>query len=212
MGHDQRQRVLVPRLHVDEVDVHPVDLGDKLRQRVQPLRDAPEVVLVQPVTTEGLQSRELDALRAVGNELLAWPARRSNSPAQIVELLVGNVDVQGANRGGGCWVLSVHSYVLSPRISASRCGVVRVLADGSRSLDRGERVHDHVGGPGWSSRYVVGVWPFWAERAGAKNSMSSWLTRSASSWWTQCEASGRRSTRSRLGTSSWCGSASVGPR
>ena len=49
-------------------------------------------------------------------------------------------------------------------------------------------------------------------RAGAKKSISSWLTRSASSWWTQCEASGRRSTRSRLGTSSWWGSASVGPR
>ena len=49
-------------------------------------------------------------------------------------------------------------------------------------------------------------------RAGAKKSMSSWLTRSASSWWTQCDASGRRSTRSRLGTSSSCGSARFGPR
>ena len=45
--------------------------------------------------------------------------------------------------------------------------------------------------------------------AGAKKSISSWLTRSASSWWTQCEASGRRSTRSRLGTSSSWGSASL---
>ena len=58
-----------------------------------------------------------------------------------------------------------------------------------------------------SSCYVVE-----AARAGAKKSISSWLTRSASSWWTQCEASGRRSTRSRLGTSSWWGSASFGPR
>jgi hypothetical protein len=39
---------------LDEVDVHAVDLGDELRQRVQPLRDAPEVVLVQPVATEVL--------------------------------------------------------------------------------------------------------------------------------------------------------------
>ena len=38
------------------------------------------------------------------------------------------------------------------------------------------------------------------------------MTRSASSWWTQCEASERRSTRSRLGTSSWSGSASSGSR
>src|SRR5271165_5374614 len=51
-----------------------------------------------------------------------------------------------------------------------------------------------------------------AGRAGAKKSMRSWLTRSCSSWWTQCEASGRRSTWSRLGTSSCSGSASSGPR
>ena len=36
VGHDQRQRVLVRRPHVQEVDVHPVDLGGELRQRVQP--------------------------------------------------------------------------------------------------------------------------------------------------------------------------------
>jgi hypothetical protein len=69
---------------VDEVDVHPVDLGDELRQRVQPLRDTPEVVLVQPVTTEGLQNRELDALRAVGESSLLGQRvaamRRRSSP------------------------------------------------------------------------------------------------------------------------------------
>ena len=32
VGHDQRQRVLVRRLDVDEVDVHAVDLGRELRQ------------------------------------------------------------------------------------------------------------------------------------------------------------------------------------
>jgi Bacterial protein of unknown function (DUF885) len=53
---------------------------------------------------------------------------------------------------------------------------------------------------------------FLAGRAGAKKSVSNWLTRSCSSWCTQCEASGRRSTRSRLGTSSCSGSASSGPR
>ena len=36
VGHDQRQRVLVRRPHVDEVDLDPVDLGRELRQRVQP--------------------------------------------------------------------------------------------------------------------------------------------------------------------------------
>ena len=32
VGHDQRQRVLVRRPDVDEVDVHAVDLGRELRQ------------------------------------------------------------------------------------------------------------------------------------------------------------------------------------
>ena len=32
--HDQRQSVLVRRAHVDEVDVHAIDLGGELRQRV----------------------------------------------------------------------------------------------------------------------------------------------------------------------------------
>ncbi len=35
MRHDQRQRILMPRPDVDEVDVDPVDLGRELRQRVQ---------------------------------------------------------------------------------------------------------------------------------------------------------------------------------
>jgi hypothetical protein len=45
-----------------------------------------------------------------------------------------------------------------------------------------------------------------------RKSTSSSFTRSASSWWTQWDALGRRSTRSRFGTSSWCGSASFWPR
>jgi pimeloyl-ACP methyl ester carboxylesterase len=39
----------VRRLDVDEVDVDAVDLGDELRQRVQPRVDAPEVVIRRPV-------------------------------------------------------------------------------------------------------------------------------------------------------------------
>jgi hypothetical protein len=55
VGHDQRQRVPLRRTDLEEVDVRAVDLGDKLLQRVQPLRDAPKVILVQPIATEGLQ-------------------------------------------------------------------------------------------------------------------------------------------------------------
>src|SRR5262249_11288294 len=51
-----------------------------------------------------------------------------------------------------------------------------------------------------------------AHDAAPKKSISKSLTRSASSWCTQCDASASRSTRSRLGTSSWWGSARSEPR
>ena len=62
MDHDQRQRALVRRLDVDEVDVDAIDLGQELRQRIQARLHPPEVVLVQPVTGERLQRLQLDPL------------------------------------------------------------------------------------------------------------------------------------------------------
>ena len=99
--HDQRQRVLVPRLHMDEVDVHPVDLGRELRQRVQPRLHAPEVVLVRPIVRERPCRRQLHALRPIGDELLAGPARRRDAPAEVVDLLLWNLDVKGPDLGCG---------------------------------------------------------------------------------------------------------------
>ena len=74
--HDQRQRVLMPRPDVDEVDVHPVDLGRELRQRVQSRLARAPVVLGRPVAGERLDRRQLHALRPVGDELPGGPARR----------------------------------------------------------------------------------------------------------------------------------------
>jgi dihydrofolate reductase len=44
--HDQRQRVLLLGADVDEVDLHSVDLGRKLRKRVEPRLDPAEVVVL----------------------------------------------------------------------------------------------------------------------------------------------------------------------
>ena len=164
---DERQRVLVLRADVDEVDVEPVDLGHELRQGVQ-LRLAPAPVVVgRPVARELLHRSRA-----------ARPASRRRP-----------------SRARATW---------SPRCAgAGRRAPTRRSRSRTREWLRAlTSVADIC-----SSCHVVDV-----ARAGAKKSMSSWLTRSASSWWTQCEASGRRSTRSRLGTSSWWGSASVGPR
>ena len=63
MRDDERQRVLVLRAHVDEVDVQPVDLGDELRQGVEPRLALAPVVVRRPVARERLRRRELHALR-----------------------------------------------------------------------------------------------------------------------------------------------------
>ena len=101
VGHDQRQRVLVLGPDVDEVDVHAVDLGDELRQRVQPRLDPPEVVLRRPVARELLNRRQLHALRPILNELLARPTRRRNASTEVVQDLVRNLNLEGADVDAG---------------------------------------------------------------------------------------------------------------
>ena len=86
---------------MDEVDLDPVDLGRELRERVQPCLDPAEVVVGRPVAGELLHRRELHALRPVFYELLAGPACRRDAPAQVVDLLLWNLDVEGSDLGGG---------------------------------------------------------------------------------------------------------------
>ena len=101
VGHDQRQRVLVRRRDVDEVDVHAVDLRDELRQLVQTRLDAPEVVLVQPIAGEGFGRGKLHALRPFVDQLLARPACRGDTPSQIINLLLRKPGPEGSDRRRG---------------------------------------------------------------------------------------------------------------
>ena len=102
VGHDQRQGVLVRRPHVDEVDVHAVDLGHELRQRVELRLALAPVVLRRPVVGQRLSRRQLHALRAVVDELPGRPARRRDATEQVVELLVWDLEVEGPDLGCGC--------------------------------------------------------------------------------------------------------------
>ncbi len=70
-------------------------------KRVQPLGDSAEVVLARPVVGERLQRRQLDALRAVVDQLLARPARRLDATAQVVQPFLRQLDVEGLDLGGG---------------------------------------------------------------------------------------------------------------
>ena len=99
--HDQRQGVRVRRPHVEEVDVHPVDLGHELRQRVQPRLAPAPVVLGRPVAAERLHRRQLHALRAVVDQFPRGPARRGEAAAQVGERLLREVDVERADGAAG---------------------------------------------------------------------------------------------------------------
>ncbi len=101
VGHDQRQRVLVRRADVDEVDVHAVDLRDELRQLVQPRLDASEVVPVQPIAGERFRGGELHTLRPVVDQLLGGPACRGDTPTQIPDLLLRELRPEGPDRRHG---------------------------------------------------------------------------------------------------------------
>src|SRR4029077_19394554 len=85
--HDQRHRVLVLRLHVDKVDVDPIDLRLELRQRVQSRLALAPVVVGDPVASKSLDRRLLNSLRPVRYELSGGPAGCGDAPAKISERL-----------------------------------------------------------------------------------------------------------------------------
>ena len=95
---DQGQRVLVRRPDVDEVDVETVDLGQELRERVQPGLEPAEVVVVAPVPDEFPHSRQGHALRLISDGLLIGEACRRQASTQVVEVFLENADLEGADR------------------------------------------------------------------------------------------------------------------
>jgi hypothetical protein len=100
---DDRQRVLVRRADLDEVDVQPVDLGDEVRQGAQPGRAAVHVVLGGPVAGEFLGHRLLHALGEVGDEFWVGPAGSGDAGAQRLEFRRGgDRDREWPDRRGAC--------------------------------------------------------------------------------------------------------------
>src|SRR5262249_29616784 len=98
MRHDQRQRILMPRPDVDEVDLDPVDLGRELRKRVQSRLALAPVVLACPVAGEFPHRRQPHALRSVWDELLGGPARGCDARTQRLEFRLGDLDRERPDR------------------------------------------------------------------------------------------------------------------
>src|SRR5215207_329674 len=58
MRDDERQRIFMFRTNVDEMDVQPIDLGDEVRQSLQPRLAVAPVVLCRPIARERLHRRQ----------------------------------------------------------------------------------------------------------------------------------------------------------
>src|SRR4051812_35217904 len=86
---------------MNEVNVEPVDLGDELWQSVERRLAPAPVVVRHPVSGELLDHRERYALGLVFDGLLLGPVRGGDALTEVVECLVGNVDVEGADLGCG---------------------------------------------------------------------------------------------------------------
>src|SRR5258705_10490769 len=96
---DERQRIVVFRTDVDEMNVESVDLGDELRQGVQPGLALAPVVLGRPIPRDGLSRRELHALRCIGDRLAFGPPCRVVGPAQPGTSTPRNVSLYRATDG-----------------------------------------------------------------------------------------------------------------
>ena len=78
---DDREGVLVLRASMNEVDVQAVDLGNEVREGVDPRFALAPVVLRAPVTREFLHGRERHALRKIGDGFLLGQPGRNDAPA-----------------------------------------------------------------------------------------------------------------------------------
>ena len=91
---DERQRVLVLRANVDEVNVEAVDLGDEVRHGVQFRLDLAPVVVGRPVARECLSRGELNALRVVRDRFALRPPRRVDAAAQFGEIRLRKIHME----------------------------------------------------------------------------------------------------------------------
>jgi hypothetical protein len=95
---DERQRVLLFRANVNEMNVQPVDLRDELWQGAEPGLALAPVVFAGPILRQVLHGLELHALRRVVDRLSFRPAGRLDAPAKICQRLFRSLEMKRTNR------------------------------------------------------------------------------------------------------------------
>ena len=99
VGDDDRQGVRVLRLHVDEVDVEPVDVRDEIGIGEDLRLGAAPIVTVRPMIGELLHCREPDALRVVVHRLPVGPLGRLDPALEVGEFLIRCTIFERTDRG-----------------------------------------------------------------------------------------------------------------
>jgi len=97
VGHDERQRILMLGARMDEVDVHPVDLGDEVRQGREAFLEVVPVVIGGPIGGHCLDRVELHSLRGI--RLAVGPKCRRDASTEVYQLIFRRTDLEGANLG-----------------------------------------------------------------------------------------------------------------
>ena len=82
---DERQRIFMFRTNVNEMDIQPIDLSDKLRQGVQSCLALAPIVFCAPIARERLSCRELHALSCICDCFPFRPLCVVDTPAQFSE-------------------------------------------------------------------------------------------------------------------------------
>ena len=109
----------------------------KLRQGVQLRLALAPVVLGRPVASERLHRRELHALRKIFDGLLLGPARGHDARTQVVEIGLGHLDRERADRWPPAAPCSAENVVVSVIFDSLACvfraaiGVTRQASQGS---------------------------------------------------------------------------------
>ena len=99
MRDDERQRSVMLRTDVNEVNVQPIDLDHVLREGVQSCFDLAPVVVGRPIARECLSRRELHALRRIRDRFSLRPLRRLDAPAQLGKFRFRNTHTKRTNGG-----------------------------------------------------------------------------------------------------------------
>ena len=129
---DERQGIRVTGLHVNEMNVDPVDLGHEHWQRVESRLHLAPVVIGPPVADDLLEFPELIALRAICDGLLIGPSRFGDAPAEIDKLPLPEPELwKGRIRG-------VSATAEEKMLCPARTATPSVAAKAARTPRRGD--------------------------------------------------------------------------